>query len=581
MIYGISEIRVVLLLIACIIVFVCGINIFNSARTYQESIEEYEIENVMALAQSVAQNLNNRCMQRSVELAYLSGENRAIEAEIAYLQNDDSTLMERLVSENIIITDRVGGMLTVWDMRGNVIAASHKKETPQYFIGGLYENETEYHIINIPDKGIYLGVYLRRPSGITYGLCFDLEKEFFDVASNINISPDGYMVFFDDIFTVISFAQKGNLNASYYPEMWAKTEGSRKQLFALEQLVINTAKTKENQYTYDWTIKDAQTNVVHPAVLGSSVIKIGANKQIFVCAAFNRNALGSPLRDMYRRMLFDGTIIAMMLFAIVLMLMYSIFENRKEREALVLVKRKNEYLEKINQQTREMLHSRQLQNIGVMAAGVVHEFNNLLTPIMSNSFMLLEKTPPEEAEAFDCLLSIYNTSNKAKELIERIALLSRKNIELKHQLIHLERTIINSLSLINSYKPSSVLLELDFHCPEVIILGNANSLNQVFLNLCINAIQAIGEEKGALYIRTELDEKRTVRIEIEDTGGGVPSDDLSKIFDPFFTSKKAKGVGLGLSIVQSIIAEHGGTISVRNNRIGGATFTILLPIAES
>ncbi|HSO06470.1 MAG TPA: ATP-binding protein, partial [Pelomicrobium sp.] len=107
-----------------------------------------------------------------------------------------------------------------------------------------------------------------------------------------------------------------------------------------------------------------------------------------------------------------------------------------------------------------------------------------------------------------------------------------------------------------------------------------SQINQVFMNLIVNAAQATPDEGGVIFIRTAAKDRDHVLIEIADNGKGIPADVLPKIFDPFFTTKEVgKGTGLGLSIVYKIVQQHGGTINVTSKLGVGTRFTVVLPVA--
>ncbi len=122
-----------------------------------------------------------------------------------------------------------------------------------------------------------------------------------------------------------------------------------------------------------------------------------------------------------------------------------------------------------------------------------------------------------------------------------------------------------------------MIKEFDEQLPEV--FGDPQQLQQVFLNLLLNAADAIADG-GEITVRTRQNEKgRSVAIEVHNTGKGIPADVMEKIFQPFFTTKgKGKGTGLGLAVSKRIVEEHGGSIEVANAINGGVTVTIVLPV---
>jgi len=129
-------------------------------------------------------------------------------------------------------------------------------------------------------------------------------------------------------------------------------------------------------------------------------------------------------------------------------------------------------------------------------------------------------------------------------------------------------------SFISGNPRKRLIREFDQHLPEIVI--DAQQIQQVFLNILLNAAEAI-PEGGTITVRTGHDDNvKNVTIEICDTGKGIPAGSTEKIFQPFFTTK-GKGTGLGLAVTKRIVEEHGGSIVVFNNVSGGATFTITLP----
>jgi signal transduction histidine kinase len=131
-------------------------------------------------------------------------------------------------------------------------------------------------------------------------------------------------------------------------------------------------------------------------------------------------------------------------------------------------------------------------------------------------------------------------------------------------------------SFLSGDPPKKMIKELDEQLPE--IFGDPQQLQQVFLNLLLNAADAIADG-GEITVKTRWNEKgRIVAIELHDTGKGIPPDIMEKIFQPFFTTKR-KGTGLGLAVSKRIVEEHGGNIAVANAISGGVTVTIMLPVS--
>lgn len=228
--------------------------------------------------------------------------------------------------------------------------------------------------------------------------------------------------------------------------------------------------------------------------------------------------------------------------------------------------------------------------------GIAHEFNNLLTPIMGYAELLMADLD-EECEGYDSASEIYEASVKAKEIIQQISSLSRKNMETAYKNMGAERMMKRALKMVRSVCPSNVHLETDLDFRGKCILGNETQLNQVILNICVNSIHAIGREDGRILVRGRTAKKgelecgcpvpvsgtwdEYVRIDIEDNGCGMSQDVLKQIFDPFFTTKKGgKGTGLGLALVEQIVTSHRGYIYAQSQPGNGSVFHLYLPVNE-
>lgn len=249
---------------------------------------------------------------------------------------------------------------------------------------------------------------------------------------------------------------------------------------------------------------------------------------------------------------------------------------RVEKEADAL-RQKNQAMEALNEQTRQLAHHQRLETIGTLTSSIAHEFNNLLTPIMGYSLMALEKLPPEEEELYDDILEIYSASQKAKDIISRLSDLSRKNSDTTFRPVSPDDTVRKTLDVANPARPKNVEVRVDLNCWDQRLLANEIQLSQLLLNLILNGFHAMEAEGGILTITTAFDEK-DIRIRVSDTGCGIPADVLPRIFEPFFTTKETgRGTGLGLAIAAQMVEDHHGEIKVDSQVGQGTTFTVRLP----
>ncbi|MCI0418665.1 MAG: response regulator [Acidobacteria bacterium] len=228
-----------------------------------------------------------------------------------------------------------------------------------------------------------------------------------------------------------------------------------------------------------------------------------------------------------------------------------------------------------------------LASIGKLAAGIAHEINNPLAAIAGCVEGLISRAQDEALarvaafEDFPEYLKIIDGEIfRCKGIINNLLDFSR-NKEILKQEIRVNETLEQTLQLLShhkSFKQIQVVKELDSECPPVV--GNSGELRQVFLAMCINAMDAMNES-GMLTIRTTTEmhnNQSFVRVQFQDTGIGIPPGNLNKIFDPFFTTKPVgKGTGLGLSICYGIVRSHEGSIKVESEIGKGSTFQILVP----
>jgi signal transduction histidine kinase len=221
--------------------------------------------------------------------------------------------------------------------------------------------------------------------------------------------------------------------------------------------------------------------------------------------------------------------------------------------------------------------SEKMASIGLLAAGVAHEVNTPLTGISSFTQMLLESAPPGDPTT-QVLEKIERQTFRAAKIVNGLLNLARP-AQVDSGPCDVNAVVNDVLSLLeHQFRTGSIQVrkELSSHPP--LVQGIEHKLQQVFLNLFLNARDAM-PKGGWLTIVTRAERDGAV-VEIADTGSGIPAEQLSRIYDPFFTTKEiGKGTGLGLSITYGIVQEHGGTITCDSQVGQGTRFSIRLPLA--
>jgi len=226
----------------------------------------------------------------------------------------------------------------------------------------------------------------------------------------------------------------------------------------------------------------------------------------------------------------------------------------------------------------QLIQSERLAAMGQMIAGVAHELNNPLTAILGVTELMRDHTADEHSR--HQLEIAHRQARRAAHIVQSLLVFSRPSTP-RNSLLHLADLLQRTLQLHeHSLRANQVRVDFTVRPDLPTVLGDSNQLTQVFLNLIVNAEQAIREvrEQGTLRIRLGLVGER-VLITFQDDGVGIRREVLPRIFDPFFTTKRpGRGTGLGLSICMAIIREHNGDISAQPMLGGGSVFTVSLPV---
>lgn len=227
-------------------------------------------------------------------------------------------------------------------------------------------------------------------------------------------------------------------------------------------------------------------------------------------------------------------------------------------------------------------------SLGEMSAGVAHELNSPLTAIVGDSQLLLRETPPDSPH-YQLIKDIQLCGVRCQRIIQNLLTFSRQD-ELTFEEINLNQVVEKALNLAAyQIEKSKINLVKNLDESPLMILGNAQGLEQIIINLLLNAKDAIeqkqlidGEqEKGEIIISTRIKPDKFVAVDIADNGCGIDQKKISQIFNPFYTSKKVgKGTGLGLSVSLGTAQSHGGFIDVESVPGKGSIFSLILPIKK-
>ena len=430
----------------------------------------------------------------------------------------------------------------------------------------------------------------------TICLVIDSETLYQQLVSDIHVGTNGYIMVKNADNRVVMHPES---------EQWGieVLEGRRKlysnnelDMSSLSELLRTQQEKTSGIMDYDsywWT--DPSLPRVH---------KISAYRQLtlgdsfwIVSAVVDYDDLYQPVAESFRKMAVMFSSIALVMVLLTVFIFHLQQKNNRNAAQITSLQEVNEALEELHRSEEFLQHGQRLQLMGTLTGGIAHEFNNFLTPITGYADLIMADADPE-SEIYDNAREISEAAEKARDVVKQISAMSRRNVETIYDAVSVEKMLEQTRKLVetNCPKQIEILEQVDLNEEEV--LGSMTQLQQVLLNICINAIHAIGKAEGTLTLsadvvpRSELllrfpDEKipevwpSYVRIRIADNGSGMDKETLQHIFEPFFTTKKTgEGTGLGLALAEQIIRTHRGHICAESTLGKGSTFYIYLPVLE-
>lgn len=262
------------------------------------------------------------------------------------------------------------------------------------------------------------------------------------------------------------------------------------------------------------------------------------------------------------------------------------------KENAVQLERRNQEIRQIEAELRE---SQKMQAIGTMAGGIAHDFNNILAAILGNVELARQDTAVA-SPAHTSLIEIEKAGRRARDLVRQILTFSRKEPP-RRERVDLPDVVTEVVRLVRMNLPENVELQVLVDPATPAVLAEATQVQQALLNLCSNAIHAIGSTRGTVTIElggvmpgwattatTVTTERRStarglqVRLAVRDTGTGIDADTVQRVFEPFFTTKPTgQGTGLGLAVVHGVMRAHQGHAHVKSTPGLGSVFTLNFP----
>jgi two-component system cell cycle sensor histidine kinase/response regulator CckA len=234
-------------------------------------------------------------------------------------------------------------------------------------------------------------------------------------------------------------------------------------------------------------------------------------------------------------------------------------------------------------------HKQRIETLGMLAGGVAHDFNNVLTGVLGHVAFLKHKVD-SQGDAYESLLAIEDGALRGADLVKQILMFSRLDSSQSPKPVDVEQSSNGVLTLLKSAIPSRIGVSIETLESIPKLMATEAQVNQILINLIINARDAIDGD-GSIQVRLGgvvpssnqspfNGEKRCIAICVEDTGMGMAPELIERIFEPYFSTKERRGTGLGLSTVHQIVTELGGLIEVQSEVGLGTTFKVFLPALD-
>ena len=353
----------------------------------------------------------------------------------------------------------------------------------------------------------------------------------------------------------------------------------------LERWVLEQRENEEGSRILDsYWWDDGKDPVKTQKVVAYTQVPIGEEKWIVNCT-LDYSEIQEPLKQT-QRYIFLLTAGVVLIFGLLLLVVVgNANRNRAMELEMKHLLEMNEAWEELHKREEQIRHNDKMKTLGAMTSMISHEFNNFLTPIVLYG-ELLTADPDISEENRACLKEIVEAAGKSRDLTKELSRYGRMEREAGKKVpVQVSAEIRRSLKMLSKTLPADVVLTEEVEPDDGLCLyAGAGMVNQIMMNLCTNAVHAMRERGGILTVRGRLireEEAVHYGITVEDTGQGIPEEELSQIFTPFYTTKEiGVGTGLGLSVVQDLIHQVSGDINVVSVQGTGTRFDILLPLSE-
>lgn len=583
--------QIIIAMIIMILIIVLGKFIYDSYHIYRKTIVGQQQQQLLTISKSLTRSLQMYFAEEVNKLAVIEESNTLYKELLLTLPKNGQSQFEKITKPFYKQCNLIG--LYMVDAQGVIrFKSTLSGENEDYLlgkeevinqidlsknrIGEAYEWREKSFIMPIMYPIYYKGKYIGAFVGI-----LSLDSIYNKLIAPTKVGEQGYVMVKNSSRNIIMHPAKEQIGIKIVEDRQKRfPKFYFEDLKKLEMRQYTEEEGVEEYYSYWWN----QNSPIKVKKIGS-FCKVDLGGTFWVLAVvMDYSEIVAPIQNNLMRLL---ALAFTVIFTIIVTGTGFVILRKKQEDLIV----ETEYLKNINYTLKELqssekklIHYQKLQTIGTLTGGIAHELNNLLTPILGYS-QLAAQTMSGDNEYYEDMKEICDAALKSKELIQQISLLSRKeSLDGKYRIIDISEEILKGLKMVKIVKDANIEIDKQIQMNCGYIQGSTTHIQQILINLCNNACQAMKERGGIVTVRLEKIEKEQQKyacLTIKDTGCGIEDDLIDRVFDPFFTTKGVgEGTGIGLSIVQSIVENYKGVIDIESKQGKGSIFKVYLPIIE-
>lgn len=533
-----------LVLLSICVVFVD----INSYRVYREKLIRSEQNQLLAMAETIGESLNNTIISELTKIDYFFSGNEIPSAEQleravkAYREKNSAVFDAITISEGTAPGDAV--------------------------INGKHLSDSGWYVLEI-NKDV-------ETTDGTLRLMFlmDLNEIYRRIVAPVKIGNGGYSVVKDKNLAIIMHHAKNQIgmDAIYdrkeqYPEL---------DLSSLEEWLNLQRNSDKGMSVIDTFVWDDPDIAPIKRIVAFTTVDI-LEEQWIVNSTLPMNELDEPLSDMLFVILTLTGLYFLIAAGVVVYINRTRMRSETQKNEIKYLREINQGMEEVARQKDEIRHYQRIESLGMMASHIAHEFNNYLTPVMVYA-ELLENDPETGERGKKMAGEILQSTDRAASLSRELLDFSRQDSGADLGPVNLRTETEAAVEVIKRLTPKKIEFSSEIMSQDMIVMGRDGMMQHILMNLCKNAFQAM--EKSAQK-KLDIVLKRTGEgavLTVSDTGMGISRDAKNRIFEPFYTTKGSHhGTGLGLSVVRNIMHSLGGSISVESEPGVGTVFTLFFP----